>query len=205
MPSSTIWVRGPSSRPGTLAGPTFAHTATGLPGGLVLIAGGQSDPDTYLASAALYDPDAEQFSVIRPMRTPCNHTATPLPGGRVLLAGGYSTGGVVTPMAELYIPGNKSASRRRGTWSALADHVAVLMADGRVLLAGGVGEHGITLDTAEIDDPRARHLHGDRFHGPGAPRPQRRSACVTAASSSWVVSWAAAIPKAPRPPVPSSM
>ncbi|HJX64332.1 MAG TPA: hypothetical protein VJ860_10335, partial [Polyangia bacterium] len=60
------------------------HTATLLPDGMVLIAGGQA-----LASAELFDPGAAAFGPTAPMATTrSTHTATLLPDGMVLIAGG---------------------------------------------------------------------------------------------------------------------
>ncbi len=65
------------------------HTATILPNGKVLIAGGGTDPSVPLASAELYDPVSKTFSPTGSMGTArAYHTATILPDGMVLIAGG---------------------------------------------------------------------------------------------------------------------
>ncbi len=81
-------------------------TATLLPDGRVLIAGGVStDPDLEaLSSAELYDPATGKFSPTGSMATAREHrTATLLSDGRVLIAGGYD-GSVSLASAELYDP-----------------------------------------------------------------------------------------------------
>src|SRR5262249_37082051 len=79
---------------GTLkpVGPMLAvresHTATLLPDGKVLIAGG-GDRNAVLASAELFDPVTGGFSETGSMTTPRGgHEATLLPNGKVLITGG---------------------------------------------------------------------------------------------------------------------
>ncbi len=138
------------------------HTATLLPGGKVLVAGGEptAPGSAYhvLASADLYDPQAGTWSATGSMHVGrSNHTATLLPDGKVLVAGGYGQqgGGSATSSAEVYDPGT-------GTWAPTGDmsidrahHTATLLPDGRVLVAGGDGYHGITT-AAELYDPDTR-------------------------------------------------
>ncbi len=98
-PQSGAW----SATQGTVA-PRESHTATLLPDGRVLVAGGEGDASTSagfaLASAELYDPVSGTWSATASMAAAHReHTATLLPDGRVLVAGG-------APSAELYDPGS---------------------------------------------------------------------------------------------------
>jgi N-acetylneuraminic acid mutarotase len=74
-----------------------SHTATLLPNGKVLVAGGVDKVlvggdlwDNYLATAELYDPATGQWSATGSLTVSrVGHTATLLPNGKVLVAAGY--------------------------------------------------------------------------------------------------------------------
>ena len=72
---------------------TRCHTATLLPNGKVLVAGGY-DSDGALASAELYDPASGTWTATGSLATArVRHTATLLPNGKVLVAGGVDSSG----------------------------------------------------------------------------------------------------------------
>ena len=74
---------------GSLNTARYLHTATLLPNGMVLVAGGFDSTSNASASAELYDPASGTWTVTGSLNTArARHTATLLPNGMVLVAGG---------------------------------------------------------------------------------------------------------------------
>ena len=129
------------------------HTATALPDGRVLVAGGFVERVSALG-AEIYDPGAGRFSPLPPMITNRHsHTATLLRDGRVLIAGGYGEGTTTHATAEIFDPVTNSFAPTGPLLAARVGHVAVLLEDGKVVIVGGLGPGWEFLSSAELYDP----------------------------------------------------
>jgi hypothetical protein len=139
---------------GTLLTPRLDNSATPLPDGNVLIAGGLSG-GAPLDSAEVYDAVAGSFSLTDSLSTArWGHTATFLPDGRVLLAGGASAAGSHLDTGEIYDPASRTFSPTGTMSTRRALHTATLLPNGKVLVAGGIDSTGaVATPTAELYDP----------------------------------------------------
>jgi hypothetical protein len=142
------------------------QTATLLPNGKVLVAGGVAPNTHVLDTAELYDPATGAWTATGSMTAPrADHTATLLTSGplagQVLLVGGRTNGGAYlastalnNPLTGMFTPTGSMAVAR-------ADHTATLLPNGEVLVAGGyhaassgLSFEGNSLAGAELYDPR---------------------------------------------------
>jgi hypothetical protein len=179
---------------GSMATARRFHTATLLPSGKVLIAGGEDAGSRAFASAELYDPSTGTFSPTGNMTMPrAGHTATLLNNGKVLVAGGTLGGSTeaALPSAELYDPSTGTFTASKGSMTAArAVHTATLLKDGRVLLAGGdvIFFNGIqntyikSLASAETYDPNT-----DAFTATGNMTTARETQTATLLSDGTVL------------------
>ncbi len=129
----------------------YDHTATRLPGGDLLIAGG-NDGKRAVRHLEIYAADEGRFT---PARRPMlvarqQHSATMLEGGAILLVGGAQ--GRAARYAERYIPSQGRTRLVRSLTTQRSRHTATRLRDGRVLITGGLGREK-TLDSAEVFDP----------------------------------------------------
>jgi hypothetical protein len=140
------------------------QTATLLPSGLVLVAGGAAGGANtagadLLVSAELYTPRTGAWTLTGSMHTAAGaRGATLLPSGLVLVDGGFDGNTWITD-AELYHP-------RTGTWTVTGSlhdprgyqtgQTATLLGNGKVLVVGGcpTGVCSSVLASAELYNPQ---------------------------------------------------
>jgi N-acetylneuraminic acid mutarotase len=133
--------------------PRYYHTATLLPNGKVLVAGGAYYDSSKAivpinnTNVEIYDPATGKWTPAKSLTKPrYGHRATLLPNGKVLVSGGYNNGPANT--SELYDPAS-------GEWTTTPmntprnGHTATLLLNGKVLVTGGDS----TGQSCELYDP----------------------------------------------------
>lgn len=124
---------------GRLAVSRSYHSATLLPDGKVLLAGGSDEQDEH-ASAEIYDPVSREFRLLTATLNEgrADHVAVALPNGTVLLAGGSY---ITTPglgdsrdSAEIYNPVTEDFRLLESRLPNIGARRGILMPNGKVLI-----------------------------------------------------------------------
>ena len=143
----------------------YAHSATLLPNGNILIIGGltttggtlinaPSSTEILISASGVYAgivPSGCGTSLVR-----SSHTATVLPTGNVLITGGVGVGPSVLNTAVIYNPQTNACISFPAMATARFNHTATLLQNGKVLITGGQTDTaGTATNNAELFDPRA--------------------------------------------------
>lgn len=149
---NATWAGAQWSAAGNLANIRANATATTLPNGQVLVAGGDDGNNVITATAELYDPATNLWTAANSFVGPrYGHTATLTQNGKVLVAGGIDSNGVVS-VAQIYNPatGFWNAAGMLNTGRGFA--AATLLNNGKVLITGGT-TFGVYFSSTELYDP----------------------------------------------------
>jgi hypothetical protein len=150
-PATDSWTRLPD-----MPDPRLSQTATLLPDGRVLVAGG-TDGDRDFASVLLFDPRMGAWQAGPAMRTGRESASAALLGdGRVLVVGGFnrSTAGEQpgpVASAEMYDPARSAWVPAASPPSPGGGGRLLTLPDGSALFVGGFGESGAVAATYAYD------------------------------------------------------
>src|SRR3989454_4443153 len=157
------------------------HTATLLQDGRVLVAGGIGGGGTPVASAEVYDPAANTWTVTGSLlMARSGHTASLLQNAAVLIAGGDSSG-VAQSSLEIYDPATGAFAFTVGALSSPREsHAAAVLQDGRVLFVGGNNDKQqnaatVALATSDLYDPATESVSA----GPALSTPRQGLSATT--------------------------
>lgn len=135
---------------GQMLEPRSGHTATLLPDGRILIAGGMRRNQDFYSSAELYDPASSKFQFTGEMnQRRVGHIAVLLRSSKVLIAGGW-VGHGGTDSAELYDPATGKFTAISRMTARRGKPSATLLPNGDVLIAGGEESDNNSLASAEL-------------------------------------------------------
>jgi WD40 repeat protein len=122
---------------GRMLEPRSGHSATLLPYGRVLIAGGMRRNQDFYRSAEIYDPASGKFTPTGEMAIArVGHAAELLHSGKVLIAGGWISHDC-TDSAELYDPATGKFTTIANMTTRRGRPQSVVLPDGDVLITGG--------------------------------------------------------------------
>ena len=138
-------------------------TATALPDGEVMVAGGGDPTDFVLDDVNFYAPATGIWRPGAPLTSArINHSATLMPDGKVLLVGGFSYTSVLAS-TEFYDPASKQSIPAAELNQARAWHTATLLPLGVVLVVGGFDANDTALSASEM------FVFLDKAHVPAKP------------------------------------
>ena len=143
-----------------LTTPRSLHTASALPDGRILVAGGYNQYNQAVTSAEIYDPATGLLTPTGAMHDGrIAATATQLSDGRILMVGGQDSTGTALSSVEIYNPATGQFTLASNLGTSRLNSTATTMNDGTVLVTGGYtgaingASSGIPLASAEIYNP----------------------------------------------------
>ncbi|WP_160295188.1 putative Ig domain-containing protein [Geobacter sp. OR-1] len=138
---------------GYLASSRYRHSASVLPDGKILIAGGETHYFTPVNRVEIFDPATGTSTFTGNMSTlRSRHTAVTLPNGKVLIFSGSSGASLNTTASniESYDPATGLFTGVGNLSTGRYFHSSTLLANGQVLIVGGNNSLNTALSSAEI-------------------------------------------------------
>jgi N-acetylneuraminic acid mutarotase len=151
---------------GSLTTDRYAHTASLLADGRVLVVGGDDETGwSPLASAEIYSPGSNSWSLAAGSLKTARyyHTAATLADGRVLVMEGVGADGTLLTDAELYQPATQIWSDAGSLSTYREGFTATRLVDGRVLVAGGYNANPLPAQCEIYSPPAAKIDPGSIF------------------------------------------
>ncbi|MDP6454136.1 MAG: kelch repeat-containing protein, partial [SAR202 cluster bacterium] len=130
------------------------HTATLLPSGDALVAGGADEYGEAFSSVETFESASGKWIETSPMNEARGlHTETLLDDGRLLISGGGTEIGHALASAELYDPADDSWTLTGKMIGPRVYHATAKLSDGKALVTGGFADFERVFETAETFDP----------------------------------------------------
>ena len=117
------------------------HSATLLPDGRVLVAGGMNEAFTPLRTTEMFDPETNRWTEAEEMKeSRTEHSAALLEDGRVIVTGGLNEDLEIVGTTEIFDPQTGKWSQRESMRTVRRGHFTLSLPDGTVAVVGGIGQ-----------------------------------------------------------------
>jgi hypothetical protein len=117
------------------------HSATLLPDGRVLVAGGMDEGFNPLRTSEMFDPETNRWTEAGKMtESRTEHSAALLKDGRVIVTGGMNEKLQIIGTTEIFDPETGKWSEYTSMRTVRRGHFTLSLPDGRVAVVGGVGQ-----------------------------------------------------------------
>jgi len=158
-PSSEFYVPGRGFAPGPpMLHPRSSHTATLLPDGRVLIAGGGNGPGNLTAGVEIFDPATGSLTPGPAMPQPRQAASIVLPDGDILITGGQDGPQHGLSSTVIYDPGSGDWRAGPKMGSPRFKHAITMLDDNRILVLGGTTDDTELLASTEVLDLAANEF-----------------------------------------------
>lgn len=163
-PKTGVFTEGPK-----MPVPQAFHSATALPGGGVLLAGGEGATASLsaLRVVQLFDEETKQFHALAMREARRGHSAAVSAStGRVVIAGGYGMNGTPLKSVEVYDPASRTFTEGPTLPAGRAEASMLSLPGGALLMVGGMDADGPLLRSELINPlPNGQFTLSTSFSG----------------------------------------